>query len=233
MQANAIVFINQKGGVAKTTTAAAVMVEAARGRVRVMGADLDGKQRALQRWATRRTQHAHLPSVDVRAVTFAGARLMAEDCDLLIVDTPGWTDVETIELANYADLIVIPTSSNRDELDPSALLVQALWKHEIHPEKIAVVMTRVLSEAQEQEARKFLAQIDIEPLRPSLADRAAWRAVGDDGRTICETGIPSLDAEARAHITSIGQALERARRLQATQILNQQRNMRRGRGRRL
>jgi cellulose biosynthesis protein BcsQ len=154
-----------------------------------------------------------LPQAEVRAVTFSQAKLMARDCELLVLDTPGWTDVETIELAHFADLIVIPTATNRDEMDPSVLLVQALWKNKVHPEKIAVVLTRVMSEAQEQDARKFLAQIQIKPLRPSLADRAAWRAVGNDGRTICETGIAALDAEALAFVRSIGRSLARVRQL--------------------
>lgn len=216
MQANSIAFINQKGGVGKTMTAAAVLIDAAP-KIRVLGADLDGKQKSFLHWSERRAEHQHLPQAEVRAVTFSQAKLMAHDCDLLLLDTPGWTDVETIELAHFADLIVIPTATNRDEMDPSALLVQALWKNKVPPDKIAVVFTRVMSEAQEIEARQFLAQIDIDPLRPSLDDRAVWRAIGNDGRVIFETGIPAVDAEARSYVRSIGRGLERARRLQAEQ----------------
>ena len=231
MQANSIAFINQKGGVGKTSTAAAVLIEAASDRVRVLGADLDAKQRSLQRWSERRATHKYLPQAEVRSVTISQAKLMALDCELLLLDTPGWTDVETVELAHFADLVVIPTATNRDEMDPSALLVQALWKNAVHPGKIAVVLTRVMSEAQETDARQFLAQINIEPLRPSLADRAVWRAIGNDGRTICETGLPALDSEARAYVRSIGRGLERARRLQVEQSPSQEQGASRGRRR--
>jgi chromosome partitioning protein len=226
MQANSIAFINQKGGVGKTATAAAVLIDAAGAKVHAMGADLDIKGRSLLRWSERRVLHKHLPQAEVRSVTFSQAKLMAHDCDLLILDTPGVTDVETIELAHFADLVVIPTTTNRDEMDPSALLVQALWKNEVHPGKIAVVLTRVSSEAQEVEARAFLGQIDIKPLRPSLPERATWRAVGNDGRTICETGIAALDVEARAYVNSIGRGLAHARKLQAERSLSQGRRRR-------
>jgi cellulose biosynthesis protein BcsQ len=222
MLANSIAFLNQKGGVSKTSTAAAVLVDAASTRVRVLGADLDIRQRSLLRWAERRTQHKYLPEVHVQAATFSQVKLMAHDCQLLLLDTPGWTDTETIEIAHFSDLVVIPTSTNRDELDPSVLLVQALWKNSVHPEKIAVVLTRVMSETQEADARDFLAQIKIKPLRPSLADRAIWRAIGNDGRTICETGMPDVDAEARAYVRSIGRSLERVQRLQVEQALDQE-----------
>jgi chromosome partitioning protein len=231
MLANSIAFINQKGGVAKSVTAAAMLIEAAREKVRVLGADLDGKQRSFQRWAQRRTQHAYLPAADVRAVTFSQAKLLAHDCDLLLLDTPGFTDVETIELANFADLVVIPTTTNRDEMDPSALLVQALWKKEIHPDKIAVVLTRVVSETQENDAREFLAQIKIKPLQPSLMDRPVWRAIGNDGRTICETGVKALDDEARRYVRSIGRALDRALKLQVEQARDLTQTSGRGRRR--
>jgi cellulose biosynthesis protein BcsQ len=231
MLANSIAFINQKGGVSKTVSAAAVLIEAARDKMRVLGADLDGKQRSLVRWAERRAQHRHLPQATVRAVTFSQAKLMAGECDLLVLDTPGWTDIETIDLAHFADLVVIPTTTNRDEMDPSALLVQALWKKEVHPGKVAVVLTRVVSETQEREAREFLAQIRIDPLRPSLADRPVWRAIGNDGRTICETGQKVIDDEGRAYVRSIGRGLERARRLQIHQAEALEQSQPRGRRR--
>jgi hypothetical protein len=40
-----------------------------------------------------------------------------------------------------------------------------------HPDKIAVVLKRVMSEPQESGAREFLAQIKIKPLQPSVMER--------------------------------------------------------------
>jgi chromosome partitioning protein len=214
MEANSIAFIAQKGGVGKTVSAAAMLIEAARDKVRVLGADLDGKQKSLLRWSERRTELGYMPQAKVRAVTFPQAKLMAQECDLLIIDTPGWTDVETVTLANFADLVVLPTTTNRNEMDPTVWLVRALWKKGIQPEKIAVVLTRVMSEAQERDARKFLGDLDIEPLQPSLADRAVWRAIDNDGRSICETGHKAVDDEARGYVRAIVRGLERARKIQ-------------------
>ena len=227
MQANSIAFINQKGGVGKTMTAAAVLIDAA-AKVRVLGADLDGKQQSLLHWSERRAQHMYLPPAQVRAVTFSQAKLMAHDCDLLIVDTPGWTDVETIELAHFADLIVIPTATNRDEMDPSALLVQALWENKVHPEKIAVVFTRVCRR------RRRLRRGNSWRRYASIRSARPWM-IGRYGERLAMTAAPFSRRDCRQSMLRRGLTCERsavalsAASLQAEQALSLDRRQKRRR----
>ncbi len=131
-----VTFGNEKGGVGKTTLAMHLAVAlAAQGR-RVATVDADGRQGSLSRYLDNRTDRAErtgrpLPGparhvrLDPRATApaehqLADAFRRAEDCDVLVVDTPGAFDPAGQAAHANADLIVTPVSDSFMDLDALA-----------------------------------------------------------------------------------------------------------------
>jgi chromosome partitioning protein len=127
-----IVLAGTKGGVGKTTLAAALAVEASRKKKRVAIIDLDGQQ-SLARWhELRETHHAgntivlipvgKHPDVDIDAAVKAGY-------DWLIIDAlPG--SVARTELAvQVADLVVVPVRPSPIDVETMGAITELSEEH--------------------------------------------------------------------------------------------------------
>ena len=124
-----IVFANEKGGTGKSTTAVHVAVAlAAQGR-RVAAIDLDTRQRTFARYMENRAvtikrtgAQLPMPRFEVfdpaRGATIE-ARLdaLAEDAEIVVVDTPGRDDPHAVIAAARADTLVTPINDSFVDLD--------------------------------------------------------------------------------------------------------------------
>ena len=105
-----IAFVSQKGGVGKSTLARALAAVCAHAGLEVVLADLDPRQQTLVHWQKARTAHHVSPRLSVEPFDDAAeAAERAETCDLLILDTPGGVNDDTLSVARMAHLIVQPT----------------------------------------------------------------------------------------------------------------------------
>jgi len=124
-----LVFANEKGGTGKSTTAVhSAVALAAQGR-RVAALDLDTRQRTLGRYldnraATMKRLGADLPMPDY--ATFDPARgesldeaidRLAEEADIVVVDTPGRDDPHARAAMIRADTLVTPINDSFVDLD--------------------------------------------------------------------------------------------------------------------
>ena len=87
-------FMNGKGGTGKSVLARAYAVEAARAGASVLIADLDDVQRTSKHWADHRKANGLKPEIRVEVATPRLACDMEDRSDVLVIDTPGWTDRE-------------------------------------------------------------------------------------------------------------------------------------------
>ena len=90
-------FMNGKGGTGKSVLARAYAVEAARAGASVLIADLDDVQRTSKRWADHRKANGLKPEIRAELATPRLAYDMADQTDVLVIDTPGWTDRQTLQ----------------------------------------------------------------------------------------------------------------------------------------
>ena len=124
-----IVFANEKGGTGKSTTAVHVAVAlVAQGR-RVAAIDLDTRQKTFARYmenraATIKRTGAQLPMprfevFDPARGATIDARLdaLAEDAEIVVVDTPGRDDPHAVTAATRADTLVTPINDSFVDLD--------------------------------------------------------------------------------------------------------------------
>ncbi|MGF7213527.1 chromosome partitioning protein [Skermanella aerolata] len=199
-----IAFVSQKGGVGKSTLARALAREVAKDDVSVKIGDLDVQQGTTANWHRRRLAAGIEPVVAVEAFrTAAQALKVRGDFDLLILDGPARASAATLEIAQAADLIVQPTGASIDDLEPAVLLFHELVREKVPKASLVFALCRVSTDAEESEARDYIAKAGYETLVGSLHERAAYRQAQNVGQSITETRFAGLNQRADVLIQAI------------------------------
>ncbi|MBX7528340.1 division plane positioning ATPase MipZ [Qipengyuania vesicularis] len=124
-----ITFANEKGGTGKSTTAVHVAVALAYRGAKVVGFDLDHRQRTLARYIenraeTLRRRQIDLPTIECHTVPLIPDEEFGEmvsehgrDADFLVIDTPGRDDPLARFAAIHADTLVTPMNDSFVDFD--------------------------------------------------------------------------------------------------------------------
>jgi len=174
-QPHFIVFANEKGGTGKSTTAVHTAIALAATGHRVGALDLDSRQRTMTRYlenrdATMRRLNDRLPQAKYRV--FEGdsveglelaLRELAEDVDVIVVDTPGRDDPIARAAILKADTLVTPMNDSFVDLD----LIGP-----VHPENYKITRPRFYAEliwnSRTQRAKNTGKSVDWVVLRNRL-----------------------------------------------------------------
>jgi chromosome partitioning protein len=186
-------LISEKGGVGKSTLARALSAVVAHAGLKVRVADLDPQHRTLVEWERLRGQNRLAPILDVRGfATVAQALAGMGDDELLIIDAPARGGRRTLDIATAADLLVQPTSGSIDDLRPAIVFFHELVQAGIPNERLVFALSRTLTAAEEDAARRYIAKAGYEVLAGAIPERAAYREAHNRGQALTE-------AKGRAH----------------------------------
>jgi len=204
-------FMNGKGGTGKSVLARAYAVEAARAGASVLIADLDDVQRTSKHWADHRRANGLKPEIRVELATPRLAWEMRDRANLLVIDTPGWTDQETLKMARWSTFCVIPSRANRmDDLSEAVRLMHALRANGIEDWRFAVALNALRAATaieDDREARDYLAEVGFTALPGFVRDMKDYEIALLQGKAITETGQKPLDDEAFALVNGIAGAV--------------------------
>jgi chromosome partitioning protein len=211
-------FMNGKGGTGKSVLARTYAVEAARAGASVLIADLDDVQRTSKHWADHRKANGLKPEIKVEVATPRVAYDMADRADLLVVDTPGWTDRESLNLARWSTFCVIPSRANRmDDLSETVRLLHTLKASGVEDWRFGVALNALrasTAKQDDQDARAYLAEVGFQALPGYVRDLKAYEIALLEGKTITETDKKELNDEAFVLVNGIaGAVLEAGKRL--------------------
>jgi chromosome partitioning protein len=197
-------FVSQKGGVGKSTLARGIGREAAAGGLSVKIADLDVQQGTSVNWYRRRLEAGIEPIFSVESFKTATQALkLASQFDYLIIDGPARASAATLEIARAASLIVQPTGSSVDDLEPAVLTFHELVRDGISRNILVFALSRVGTDAEEIEARAYIKQAGYAVLDGSIQERPAYRQASNVGLSITETRYPQLNKRADALIQAM------------------------------
>lgn len=197
-------FVSQKGGVGKSTLARGISREAAANGLNVKIADLDIQQGTSVNWYRRRLAAGIEPIFSVESFKTASQALkLAFQFDYLIIDGPARASAATLEIARAATLIIQPTGSSVDDLEPAVLTFHELVRDGIPRDRLAFALTRVGTNAEESEARAYITQAGYTSLTGSIQERPAYRQASNVGLSITETRYPQLNKRADALIQAM------------------------------
>ncbi len=193
---------SQKGGVAKSSLARLLAREyAERGR-RVLLADLDVLQATSLEWARRRAETGQHPTFRVEgceSVRQALKRARQADADCLVLDARGFADAQTLDVAQAADAVLIPSGLAVDDLLPAVRLAHELTRAGVPRGRIGMALCRAGdAEAELAEATRYIAEAGYQCLAAAWPERAGYRRAHDSGRVATEARHPSLRAKAQA-----------------------------------
>ena len=215
-------FANGKGGVGKTALACSYAVARAKQGADVMLADLNEDQQTALAWCQVRDHNELLPKIRVEVGSTRMALEMVGRCDVLVVDTPGWTDKGTLALAKKSTFMVIPTGPNPTyELAPTVKLLHGLRAEGIEMWRLGVVLSRFSADEQpareeEEFARAYLAEAGYGALEGCVRNTTAYGTALAEGHGLTEVGKAGrLLDEATRMMDSISKGVAAAeRRLQ-------------------
>ena len=196
-------MISQKGGVGKSTLARMMAREFIAGGFTAKIADLDTQQQTATHWAGRRAEAGLDPEVQVQTfASVASAMADAPRFDAMILDGKPNASTQTLEIAQAADLCVIPTGPTVDDLHPVVVLAHGLRKKGVGAIVFAMVKTTA-SERETEAARTYLAEAGYDVLAGEIPVSTAYGQAGDAGRAITETSFRTLNARAATLAQSI------------------------------
>jgi len=218
-----IVFANEKGGTGKSTTAVHAAVALAAAGRRVGAIDLDTRQRTLGRYldnraATMRRMSVDLPMPEYR--TFDPAKnadldsdldALAEDADVIVVDTPGRDDPYARAAMLRAHTLVTPINDSFvdldliGEVDPESYKIkrpsfyaELVWNSRTQRAKTTgasvdwVVLRNRLQHIEAKNMRRVGAALDELSRRvgfrviPGLGERVIYRELFPKGLTLLD-----------------------------------------------
>jgi chromosome partitioning protein len=204
-----IAFVSQKGGVGKSTLARALAREGAASGLRVKLADLDTQQGTAVDWHRVRLAARIEPLISIEAYATAGQALAAAPhYDLLILDGPARTSAATLEIARSSSVVVQPTGAAADDLRPAVREFHALAKAGLPTAKLVFVLNHIGTDAEEDDARQYIAQAGYAVLPGSLPERAGYRMAQNAGYAVTETRFGALNQRADALIQALIDRIE-------------------------
>ena len=212
-------FANGKGGVGKTALACSYAAVRASEGADVILADVNEEQRTALAWSQVRDHNHLLPKIRVEAVSARQALEMVGRCDVLVVDTPGWTDKSTLALAKKSTFMVIPTGPNPTyELAPTVRLLHGFRAEGIEPWRLGVVFSRFSTDVaaardEDQFARAYLSAAGYGALDGYVRNDPAYGSVLAEGYGMTEVaGQKQLFTEAMQMMQTISKSVASAER---------------------
>lgn len=203
-----ISVVSQKGGVGKSSISRTLAVEFTKAGWSTILADIDSSQITSNRWAEKRRKGAGIEP-QVKTEVFGMAALAIEksgDYDLMIIDGAPHSTAGTLDAAKASNLVIIPTGSSMDDLEPAIMLASDL-ANSLNREKIVFVLYKTTSDAQERESRETLEQYDFTVLPGSISVKTGYIEAFDSGFCATETKYKNLNEQAKNMVQFIGNKL--------------------------
>jgi len=198
-------IVSQKGGVGKSTLSRLIACEYAKAGWSVKIADLDVAQGTCYDWQARRMSNKILPDVPVeRFGSISQALKFSHVYDLMVFDGKPYATSQTLEIANAANLLILPTGLALDDLRPTVLLAGQLAGKGISPKKFTFALCRIgESESELTEAQQYIANAGYSFLDGAMPEKTGYRRASDTGRAPTETRFPTLNKRADILIQAI------------------------------
>jgi chromosome partitioning protein len=205
-----ISVVSQKGGVGKSSVSRTLAVEFTRSGWGVLLADIDSSQITSNRWAEKRRNAAGIvPQIQTAVFPMAALAIEAsQEYDLTIIDGAPHATQGTADAARASDLVVIPTGSSMDDLEPAVLLASELAKT-LNRDSIVFALYKTTSDAQERESRETLESYGFAVLSGSVPVKTGYIDAFDRGFAATETKYPRLNESAAAMVTAVADKLRK------------------------
>ncbi|GAB5406871.1 MAG: ParA family partition ATPase [Aureliella sp.] len=198
-------FVNQKGGVGKTTLAIHTAAELARRKRRVLLIDADPQGSALA-WSNCR-EDARFTVVGLpKATLHKEVESLKADYDDLIIDGPPRAAEILKSIVLAADLVIIPIQPSPFDVWEAAKTLDIVREAQVFKPELGCVIAinrRIANTAIGRDVRQALQELDIPVLRADFGQRVAFAETASCGETVHSSGNTKAIAEVKAFVTEL------------------------------
>ncbi|VGQ11476.1 hypothetical protein SB5439_04956 [Klebsiella variicola] len=193
-----IAILAGKGGVTKTTIARAVGVQLEKRDFDVIGFDTDGDQASFWRWNERRKKLNPQPvifpvvtganpvtirkQIADRVTAGTGTKKQAA-----VIDGAAYASRFVAQVAEFADLVVLPTRYSVDDMESTYRIYQELIQAGIPAKRLAIVFSGVSeSKREHREAMSTFKDAGMYVISGYVPQMSSYSMAQDSGLSICE-----------------------------------------------
>jgi chromosome partitioning protein len=210
-----VAFVGQKGGTGKSRLAQAFTTEIARSGVDVLLADTDKGPTGAVAWGEVRAQNGWQPPVTVQRIERTDIRAVLGRADVVVLDTAGFADRITRELAELSNLVVVPVGTDLGDWQPTIDLLHQLANAGLPIARLAPVIVRATTKSKADLARQYLKAAGYTPLKHETYFLASYQDAFNVGKAMTEAPGDTPREEALRQVKDIAGALKRAQELEA------------------
>jgi len=193
-----LAFLNQKGGVGKTTLATNVATALAIQKQRVLFIDADQQGSALD-WSAARKGELLFPVVGLPKDTqHREIPALGESYDWVIIDGPPRVYIVAKSAIAAADIVVIPVQPSPYDVWAAKEIVDLITEVRVikaHLNAVFAVNHKIVGTAIGRDVAAALASYSVPVLEASISQRVGFAESAAAGQTVLETDATGPDAE--------------------------------------
>jgi chromosome partitioning protein len=191
-----IACLSQKGGVGKSTLARLLARTFAIAGWSVKICDFNTRQLTSVDWVAVRMQQGMEPEIAAEPMNSV-KKLKGQPFDLLVIDGAPDSDINSLEAARIADLVVIPTGLTADDLRPQVRFANELVSKGVPLTKLIFVLNKTTeSDLATREAAGFLKNQGFLVADTDLAAKTGYQMAQNSGAAVSETKYSTLNERA-------------------------------------
>lgn len=199
-----IAFVNQKGGVGKTTLAVHVADALARRGTRVLLVDADQQESALE-WSASRNGEPLFPVIGMAKNTIhKELSMIATGYEITIIDGPARYGDITASAIAASDIVFIPVQPSSYDVWASEDVIELIKNASVTRDlKAAFILNRkIVNSAIGRDVLKALAKYPYPVLKTAICNRVSFSDTVGDGLTVTEANPNGLAAEEINRLTT-------------------------------
>lgn len=184
-----IACLSQKGGVGKSSLTRLLATEFLLADYFVKVVDMDIRQTTTAEWASRRKE-MELPTVPVVVAASPREALAIDGADVVVIDGKPFSDTHALELAKSVDLILLPTATSLDDLNPQIILANDMVAGGVPRENIMFVVYGFITSgaggAEVEAVREYIGKAGYQVARTAIGTRLSYINALNAGLSLSE-----------------------------------------------